>query len=277
MLNLPQVHTDADLASALRALLDAPALARLQRLDALASDPRVRQYEAIREKQGPRSGSEEANAQGLLARQRGVAVEILAARALEALARHLDQASPSESRHGDASPGYRVVTSLRVPSALAANADRAKTEWDAVLLRRADGNASETPLWDVCLLIEAKASVDAATTDLPRLLRGLRLLAQAEPDASYSCATQQGQVRLRGASLRAAAGNGESGRRRAVLLRRARRNLDAGAQRRQPHAAAVRAAQPGLRRPAGRRRAMTRACSSRCGRTCGRTRAGKPC
>ena len=88
LLNLPQVHTDADLASALRALLDAPALARLQRLDALASDPRVRQYEAIREKQGPRSGSEEANAQGLLARQRGVAVEILAARA-RALARHL--------------------------------------------------------------------------------------------------------------------------------------------------------------------------------------------
>ena len=70
----PRVHA--------RALLDAPALARLQRLDALASDPRVRQYEAIREKQGPRSGSEEANAQGLLARQRGVAVEILAARAL---------------------------------------------------------------------------------------------------------------------------------------------------------------------------------------------------
>ena len=60
-------------------------------------------------------------------------------------------------------------------------------------LRRANDNASETPLWDVCLLIEAKASVDAATTDLPRLLRGLRLLAQAEPDASYSCATQQGQ------------------------------------------------------------------------------------
>ena len=92
LLNLPQVHTDADLASALRALLDAPALARLQRLDALASDPRVRQYEAIREKQGPRSGSEEANAQGLLARQRGVAVEILAARARSAGAAS-DQAS----------------------------------------------------------------------------------------------------------------------------------------------------------------------------------------
>ena len=41
LLNLPQVHTDADLASTLRALLDAPALARLQRLDALASDPRA--------------------------------------------------------------------------------------------------------------------------------------------------------------------------------------------------------------------------------------------
>ena len=97
---------------------------------------------------------------------------------------------------------------------------------------RANDNASETPLWDVCLLIEAKASVDAATTDLPRLLRGLRL-AQAEPDASIP-APRSKAVRLRGASLRAAAGNGESGRRRAVLLRRARRNLDAGAQRRQP-------------------------------------------
>ena len=202
LLNLPQVHTDADLASALRALLDAPALARLQRLDALASDRGCGSTK--------RSARNKARAPAAKRPMRKACWPGNAAsrsrswpRALEALARHLDQASPSESRHGDASPGYRVVTSLRVPSALAANADRAKTEWDAVLLRRANDNASETPLWDVCLLIEAKASVDAATTDLPRLLRGLRLLAQAEPDASYSCATQQGQVRLRGASLRA--------------------------------------------------------------------------
>src|SRR5690606_432783 len=53
----------------------------------------------------------------------------------------------------------------------------------------------------VLLLIEAKASVDAPTTDFPRLLRGLRLLSHADRDAVYSFETQQGTMRLRGASL----------------------------------------------------------------------------
>src|SRR5690606_8219686 len=40
-----------------------------------------------------------------------------------------------------------------------------------------------------------------ATTDFPRLLRGLRLLAHARKDATYPAATRQGEVKLRGASL----------------------------------------------------------------------------
>ena len=42
---------------------------------------------------------------------------------------------------------------------------------------------------------------DAATTDLPRLLRGLRLLAQADIGTTYGFASNDGDVRLRGASL----------------------------------------------------------------------------
>lgn len=201
---LPEVKHAEGLAPALRALLQSPALARLERIDALSQDPRVRQYTSIREKQGPRAGSDEASAQGQLARQRGVAVEVLATRALEAVARYLDQTRAQADPDGPgnaAAPRYRVVTSLRVPAELAADADRAKTEWDAVLLRRAEGPVSCPPLWDICLVVEAKASVEAATTDLPRLLRGLRLLARAQSGAVYAFATQQGRVQVRGASL----------------------------------------------------------------------------
>lgn len=201
---LPEVKHAEGLAPALRALLQTPALARLARIDALSLDPRVRQYISIREKQGPRAGSDEASAQGQLARQRGAAVEVLATRALEAVARYLDQAQAGPDAPGNAAaPRYRVVTSLRVPAELAADADRAKTEWDAVLLRRAEGPASSPPLWDICLVVEAKACVEAATTDLPRLLRGLRLLARAQAGAVYAFATQQGRVQVRGASLAA--------------------------------------------------------------------------
>src|SRR5690606_37183457 len=79
-------------------------------------------------------------------------------------------------------------------------AERAKSEWDAVLLRQTK-RANESSVWDVRLLVEAKASVDAATTDLPRLLRGLRLLAHAEEHAVYAFKTQQGSVSLSGSSL----------------------------------------------------------------------------
>lgn len=190
---------EAPLQPALTQLLDSPALEHLRRLEALSSDAQVRQYRSLWERQGPRSGTATATAQGVSSRQRGAAAEALAAQALRALAQRLNDAE------GTSAP-YRVVTSMRVPASLPASHERAKTEWDAVLLSQAskdDEADDDTPAWDVCLLVEAKASVDAATTDLPRLLRGLRLLAHAEKHVTYAFQTEQGTVRLRGASLSA--------------------------------------------------------------------------
>src|SRR5690606_20488171 len=95
---------------------------------------------------------------------------------------------------------YRVVTSMRVPASLAAGVERAKTEWDVVLLSRAVGEADTAP-WDVGLLVEAKASIDAVATDFPRLLRGVQLLAGADRKAIYQFQTREGMVQLSGASL----------------------------------------------------------------------------
>ncbi|ALM82379.1 hypothetical protein [Bordetella sp. N] len=187
----PDLEPAAPIARGLARLLDDPALARLQRLATLAGDDQVRQYDALWEQLGPRSGSPQAAALGKTTQRRGAVVEALAAQALESWARRLGEAD------GDAS-AYRVATSLRVPAALAGNADRAKTEWDVVLLRRAPAEA-----WDICLVAEAKSSIDAATTDYPRLRRGLRLLAQADDQVCYAFASQQGSVQLSGASLRA--------------------------------------------------------------------------
>ncbi|HEX7937091.1 MAG TPA: 3-deoxy-D-arabino-heptulosonate 7-phosphate synthase [Paraburkholderia sp.] len=174
-------------------LLDSPALARLRRLDALASDERVRRYELLRDRHGPRPGSAAAVAHGVASKQRGAEVEALATQALEVLARRLNEAD-------GAFASYCVVNSMRVPSSIPASHERAKTEWDAVLLRQPKSH-DEPAAWDVCLLVEAKASVDAATTDFPRLLRGLDLLAHAGKDVVYSFQTQQGTLRLHGASL----------------------------------------------------------------------------
>ncbi|ARP90749.1 3-deoxy-D-arabino-heptulosonate 7-phosphate synthase [Bordetella genomosp. 9] len=175
-------------------LLDSPALERLRRLHELAPDAQVRRYRSLWERQGPRSGSASAAAHGIASQQRGAAVEALATQAIASLAQRLAQAE-------DMPAAYRAVTSMRVPAAIRGERDRAKSEWDVVLLRRA-GGAGDTPLWDICLLVEAKASADAATTDLPRLLRGLRLLAQADDSEVYAFQTREGVVRLRGASLR---------------------------------------------------------------------------
>ncbi|MCO4865730.1 3-deoxy-D-arabino-heptulosonate 7-phosphate synthase [Cupriavidus sp. WGlv3] len=200
MPQMPQMPASAgepQPARALAQLLEHPALARLRRLDALASDALVVEYLKLWERYGPRSGSASAVAQGLSSRQRGDAAEAQAALALEALAQRLNAAP-------DASAPYRVVTSLRVPAAIPAAHKHAKTEWDVVLLRQsaaASDTAGGTPAWDVCLLVEVKASVDAAATDFPRLLRGLRLLAHADKDVVYPFATRQGTVPLRGAAL----------------------------------------------------------------------------
>ncbi|WP_144636763.1 3-deoxy-D-arabino-heptulosonate 7-phosphate synthase [Bordetella genomosp. 13] len=176
-------------------LLRSAALDRLERLDALAADAAVRDYLALAARRGPAPGSAAAAVQGQASRQRGEAVEASTARALRAVAQCLNHEERARAR-------YRVVTSMRVPAAIPASHDRAKTEWDAVLLRHVGGEGG-TALWDICLLAEAKASADAATTDLPRLLRGLRLLAHAEAGAAYAFETREGPVRLRGASLAA--------------------------------------------------------------------------
>ncbi|MCO4891666.1 3-deoxy-D-arabino-heptulosonate 7-phosphate synthase [Cupriavidus sp. WGtm5] len=200
LLEMPQMPAPAgepQAAHALTQLLEHPALARLRRLDALASNALVVEYRTLWERYGPRSGSASAVAQGRSSRQRGDAAEAQAALALEALAQRLNAAP-------DASAPYRVVTSLRVPAAIPAAHKHAKSEWDVVLLRQsaaASDTAGGTPAWDVCLLVEVKASVDAATTDFPRLLRGLRLLAHADKDVVYPFATRQGTVPLRGAAL----------------------------------------------------------------------------
>lgn len=207
----PEAESGPALRRGVAELAGHPALARLLRLDALAADDLVRRYQGLWRRNGPASGSATAIAQGTASQRRGAAVEAAAAQAFEALARRLNGAGAGRAP-------YRVVTSMRVPGSMPGRAERAKSEWDVVLLRRADAgtDAAADPdagmdahadaaeaQWDVRLLAEAKASVDAAATDLPRLLRGLRLLACADEDTVYPFQTRQGTVRLRGASLAA--------------------------------------------------------------------------
>ncbi|WP_345250718.1 3-deoxy-D-arabino-heptulosonate 7-phosphate synthase [Pigmentiphaga soli] len=207
LLAMPEIAAEAPFERGLMRLLDHPALERLRHLQALAQDAAVRQYLSLCERYGPRSGTAMAAAQGAASQRRGAAVEALAMQGLEVLARRLEAQ--------EAAAPYRVVTSMRVPASIAASRERAKGEWDAVLLRHA-GTVDRTTVWDVCLLVEAKASVDAASTDLPRLLRGLRLLAHAEDNVVYPFATRQGTVHLRGACLRALTTD-EAGLARTVL------------------------------------------------------------
>lgn len=189
LLDLTDTDIEASVKRRAQRLLDSGALARLRRLQALEGDGLVRRYRSLWDRHGPRSGSAAAAAQGVASKQRGAEVEALAARALEAFAERLGKEETQAS--------YRVVTSMRVPASIPSSHEHAKTEWDVVLLQSAGA------VWDICLLIEAKASVDAASTDLPRLLRGLRLLAHADAKANYAFETQQGVVHVRGASLSA--------------------------------------------------------------------------
>ena len=105
---LPDMATDAAFEQDIVKLKDSPALERMLRVAALASDEHVRRYRAL----GAQAleGSTVAVAQGVASQQRGAAVEALAAQALDALARRLDAV--------DARRTYRVVTSMRVPSSI---------------------------------------------------------------------------------------------------------------------------------------------------------------
>ncbi|ARP81345.1 hypothetical protein CAL12_11170 [Bordetella genomosp. 8] len=209
-LETPGIAGEAAIESALASLAASPALARLDLLDTLATDGDVRRYQALWDLNGPRSGSPAAVARGSASQRRGAEVEAQAASAIVALAQRLERDEAGDEAGQGGQTAYRVVTSMRVPASLSASADRAKTEWDVVLLRRnavrpqrdAAFGIAEDP-WDVCLLVEAKASLDAATTDLQRLLRGLRLLASADASLVYHFQTRDGNVPISGASLRA--------------------------------------------------------------------------
>ncbi|MDR5837870.1 3-deoxy-D-arabino-heptulosonate 7-phosphate synthase [Caballeronia sp. LZ034LL] len=208
LLDLPDIAADASLHEALARLQRGAPLERLERLQALEQDERVRRYRSLWDRQGPPPGSAEAAARGARSRARGASAETSAAQALGALARRLNQLDAGRAE-------YAVVTSMRVPATIPGSAARAKSEWDAVLLRRARPGAAASA-WDVCLLVEAKSSVDAAATDFPRLLRGVRLLACADADVEYAFGTREGEVRLRGASL-AALRTDEAALRRSIL------------------------------------------------------------
>lgn len=181
-------------AQTLKTLLDAPALQHLLRLQTLQTDLHVRQYLALLEQNGPRAGSAAATKQGADGKRRGNHVEALTTQALTAWAQRLNTAP-------DADAPYRVVSSMRVPGALTAGHERAKVEWDAVLLQQATENTDAPQSWEIRLLVEAKASVDAVATDLPRLLRGIRVLASADAAMHYAFTCREGLVSINGASL----------------------------------------------------------------------------
>ena len=178
----------------LQKLRNEPALQRLQRLEALQAHKKVLQYRSLWEQQGPRANSHAAVQEGAEARRRGMSVETLAKHALQSVADSLNAASGG-------SAFYRVVTSMYVPAGLASGHEGGKTEWDAVLLKQADAGVEADTVWDIELLVEAKASADAIATDFPRLLRGLGLLSRAEAAATYAFKSREGMFVIRGASL----------------------------------------------------------------------------
>ncbi len=200
----PDGAIDPAVRAGLERMQQETSLVRLQRLDALGQDPDVQRYQVLWERQGPPANSHAAAQNGAEGRIRGNNVETLTKQALQGLADFLNV-------RVEGSP-YKVTTSMYVPAALAAHQEGGKTEWDAVLLRRAaeaspdaeaagTSGADDTALWEVSLLVEAKASPDSVATDFPRLLRGLKVLAQAEVKRNYSFKAREGSFLLRSSQL----------------------------------------------------------------------------
>ncbi|HLU16001.1 MAG TPA: 3-deoxy-D-arabino-heptulosonate 7-phosphate synthase [Burkholderiaceae bacterium] len=218
LLNTLDVEQHPAFEEGLQALAQSDALASLQRLQKLASVPQVQQYLEFCHQQGPRQGSVAAAKAGRQSRQRGERVEQRAYDAIQALAQRLNDGFADAPRRskvtasgrlgatvstetGNARSGrWKVVTALHVPADLSKGSRYAKTEWDVVLLRKSL-RAGATTVWDIALLVEAKASPDAATTDFPRLLRGLSVLNSADPTHNYSFQSAQGGVYISGLSL----------------------------------------------------------------------------
>lgn len=187
-----------ELHAALQAILSNPALERLTRGAELLKLDAVQHYRALCEQQGPMAGSRAAALKGRASAERGEAAEETSTRALSRIAEML-------SRHEKGGGAYSVVRSLRNPPAFPGEADKAKEEWDAAIMRSSAGDGA-----DLVLLAEIKASPAAATADFSRLLRGLRRLAEASPQATYAFASAEGVARIHGASLRRLQPDGDS-------------------------------------------------------------------
>lgn len=182
---------DAQMDAALRAMLSSPALERLERGSALLPLHGVRRYRALCEQRGPLAGSHAAAAQGRASARAGDAAEEATLRPFRRIAALLEQHDPAGARH-------RVLGSLRTPRGFPGDVGKAKDEWDAVIVR-ATASAGAVA---ITLLAEVKASPTAATSDFPRLLRGLQRLAHASAGTVYRFRSSDGEVGVRGDSLR---------------------------------------------------------------------------
>jgi len=187
-----------DLQSALQAILSNPALERLARGSSLLRLAAVQRYQSFCERQGPMAGSHAAIAKGHASARQGESAEQAGVQAFCKIADALNRREEGGAR-------YRVVRSLRTPSGFPGEASKAKEEWDAAIVRSDASSAA-----DIVLLAEIKTSPAAATADFPRLLRGLRRLAQAGIEETYAFASADGDTRIEGASLRRLQPDGDS-------------------------------------------------------------------
>ncbi|MDQ0589047.1 hypothetical protein [Variovorax paradoxus] len=183
----------AHLQAPLKAILSSPALQQLARGSELLGFDSVQRYNALCERRGPLAGSHAAAAEGRASAQQGQVAEHAAVEAFRKIAQLLN-------RHPKgAAPTYRVARGLRTPGGFPGEANKAKEEWDAAIVRGESGEAAAAA--DLVLLAETKASPASATSDFPRLLRGLRRLAQASAKETYAFASADGEQRIFGASL----------------------------------------------------------------------------
>jgi len=178
---------DPSLHSALETLRGSEALRRLAAREALQASPSVQRYLALCERRGPSAGSRAAAAQGRSAARAGDDAERATIECFRQLARLLPARAPGV---------YRVLRSLRPPPGFPGERGKAKDEWDAAIVSASAEGA------DILLLAEVKAAPAAASSDFSRLHRGLERLAHADPAHGYAFTTDDGEVCIRGASLR---------------------------------------------------------------------------
>ena len=194
---LAQPYAAPDLQDALADLHSQPTLHRLARADELLAQEGVQRYLALRSQHGPAAGSDDAAAAGRASARHGLRAEQATVQAFELAAGLLARHEPGSR--------WRVLRGLRPLSGFPGATTQAKDEWDVALARTAESGA-----WALVLVAEVKASPAAVSSDLPRLLRGLQRLGQAEAAADYRFASAEGEVLLQGASLRGLAPRGRA-------------------------------------------------------------------